>query len=741
MTDETTVDLAFEWLDDSNAWIAYDEDLQKELVGAAVNGKSSSKIKLPTGRNNYAEVNFDSMVQKNVKTKWERVIRCCIHDSSDSSWNSWEWENESKFFGPYPVKTCIALEQQFLKDKKQKVSIKEGAYECDLDNMVQTNVKSGFSRNMRRIATTNQHTAVEVEKSVKMEVDENGDLSQSNGHATKTEPSASSKSGKSGRKRKTEDHEEDSTSGESRSKSGKSTGGTLSSGTKKLTFSNKAPVDDECVQKKDTCHVFVDSDGTIWDAMLNQTNVGNNNNKYYLLQLLEDNSAKAYHVWFRWGRVGYKGQNSLQSFGADLNSAKSTFEKKFKDKTVNDWHDRGNFEKCPGKYDLVAIDYGNSPKKEKPDEVKKEEADGEETPVPDSQLDEKVFQLMKTICNIQSMENTVKELEYDLSKAPLGKLTTAQIKAGYQALNEISKLIDKKVTSGAKLAEACSRFYTRIPHAFGFKVPPLISTHEKVKEKLDLLDALSEIEIAMKIIKSETAVDKHPVDQQYEALKCDIRPLPKGDARFDLIEKYLQGTHAKTHNLYTMSVENIFCLSKLNEKERFKDVGNRRLLWHGSRLSNMVGILSHGLKIAPPEAPVTGYMFGKGVYFADMSSKSANYCFPQANQTGFLLLCDVALGKCNELIDADYNANKLPSGCHSVFGIGREEPDPSASISIDETGSHADSGPIKVPCGKPKERKKEQRTSLNYNEYIIYDVSQIQLKYLVQVKFNFDSFI
>ena len=25
-----------------------------------------------------------------------------------------------------------------------------------------------------------------------------------------------------------------------------------------------------------------------------------------------------------------------------------------------------------------------------------------------------------------------------------------------------------------------------------------------------------------------------------------------------------------------------------------------------------------GLRIAPPEAPVTGYMFDKGVYFADM---------------------------------------------------------------------------------------------------------------------------
>jgi len=171
-------------------------------------------------------------------------------------------------------------------------------------------------------------------------------------------------------------------------------------------------------------------------------------------------------------------------------------------------------------------------------------------------------------------------------------------------------------------------------------------------------------------------------------------------------------------------------------------VGNRRLLWHGSRLSNMVGILSHGLKIAPPEAPVTGYMFGKGVYFADMSSKSANYCFPsQTNTTGFLLLCDVALGKSNELIDADYHANKLPADCHSVFGIGREEPDPSGYMKVDETGGEDANGPISIPCGKPKERKKQQRTTLNYNEYIIYDVKQIQLKYLVQIQFDFDSFI
>ena len=42
---------------------------------------------------------------------------------------------------------------------------------------------------------------------------------------------------------------------------------------------------------------------------------------------------------------------------------------------------------------------------------------------------------------------------------------------------------------------------------------------------------------------------------------------------------------------------------------------------------------------------MTGYMFGKGVYFADMVSKSANYCWtsPQS-PVGLMLLCEVALG-------------------------------------------------------------------------------------------------
>ena len=72
---------------------------------------------------------------------------------------------------------------------------------------------------------------------------------------------------------------------------------------------------------------------------------------------------------------------------------------------------------------------------------------------------------------------------------------------------------------------------------------------------------------------------------------------------------------------------------------------------------------------------MTGYMFGKGVYFADMVTKSANYCFTsKTNHTGIMLLCEVALGDVNEKVYADYYANLLPEGKKSTKGVGKNAP-------------------------------------------------------------------
>lgn len=123
-------------------------------------------------------------------------------------------------------------------------------------------------------------------------------------------------------------------------------------------------------------------------------------------------------------------------------------------------------------------------------------------------------------------------------------------------------------------------------------------------------------------------------------------------------------------------------------------------------------------------------MFGKGIYFADMCSKSANYCCTNRNDpTGLMLLSEVALGDTHDLTQSFY-VEKLPNGKHSTKGIGATYPDPKGSLELED-------GTV-VPMGKPvQEGDKAKRCSLLYNEYIVYDVAQVNLKYLLKVKFNY----
>uniref|UniRef100_A0A8C1NAS1 Poly [ADP-ribose] polymerase n=1 Tax=Cyprinus carpio TaxID=7962 RepID=A0A8C1NAS1_CYPCA len=472
---------------------------------------------------------------------------------------------------------------------------------------------------------------------------------------------------------------------------------------KTIIMKGKAPVDLECKAKIGKAHIY--SEGAdVYDVMLNQTNLQFNNNKYYLIQLLQDDNGKAYSVWMRWGR----GITAWLTVGGIL--------LRFFDKTKNEWEHRANFEKVAGKYDMVFVDYSTEDKVKRPQRTRL-----------------KVQSLLELICDLKAMEECVLEMKFDTKKAPLGKLTTEQIRAGYASLKRIEECLKKK-RSNKELVEACNQFYTRIPHDFGLRTPPVIRTEEELKEKITLLETLSDIQIAVKMVQSSVQNDEHPLDRQYRSLQCRLQPLDSNSNEYKVIEKYLQSTHAPTHTDYTMTILDIFAVEKEGEKDNFcSEMENKMLLWHGSRLSNWVGILSQGLRVAPPEAPVTGYMFGKGVYFADMSSKSANYCFAsQKNNQGLLLLSEVALGNSNELLDADYNADQLPSGKHSTRGLGQTAPDPNNYVALDG---------VTIPMGPSVKTGVGQKGgyTLLYNEYIVYNPAQIKMKYLLRVQFNFSS--
>ncbi|CAF5219403.1 unnamed protein product, partial [Rotaria magnacalcarata] len=138
--------------------------------------------------------------------------------------------------------------------------------------------------------------------------------------------------------------------------------------------------------------------------------------------LLEENNAKKYYVWLRWGRVGYNGQNNLEHFGCDLDDAKRFFCQKFSDKTKNDFYYRHTFTKYPGKYDYVQLDYNPSASDKLDENNKKQLATVEQLkslPLPECKLDKRIQNLIQLICNIRAMEEALLEMKFDARKNPL----------------------------------------------------------------------------------------------------------------------------------------------------------------------------------------------------------------------------------------------------------------------------------------------------------------------------------
>ena len=80
-------------------------------------------------------------------------------------------------------------------------------------------------------------------------------------------------------------------------------------------------------------------------------------------------------------------------------------------------------------------------------------------------------------------------------------------------------------------------------------------------------------------------------------------------------------------------------------------------------------------------------MFGKGVYFADVASKSVGYTsYHSSNNFGLMLLCWVAVGKTNKLYNSDSSITlqRLPKGTNCTWGVGKTCPDPKGDIQYDK---------------------------------------------------------
>jgi len=330
---------------------------------------------------------------------------------------------------------------------------------------------------------------------------------------------------------------------------------------KTVKFKGALPVDERFIEIFGAEYTVYREAGLVYDCMLNQTNLQYNNNKFYLIQVLQSVRDNSFVVWMRWGRVGQSGQTTSFKCGPDLDEAKEIFRNKFWDKTRNEFGSGEAFQKYPGKYDNVEKDYSSVA--EEASDTEAEQKEKIEKEVVPSRLAKPVQELIEMICNVTEMENLLKEMKFDTKKAPLGKLSQKQINAGYAALKQIEDHLNRS-DFGRTFVQVNNDFYTRIPHDFGMKVPPLIRSAAMMREKMKLLEVLGEIEVAVSAMKQESVI-VNELDRHYEQFGCGIEPVDRGEQIVGVIEEYLHKNHAPTHGNYTLKLLDVFELKKENE--------------------------------------------------------------------------------------------------------------------------------------------------------------------------------
>lgn len=297
-------------------------------------------------------------------------------------------------------------------------------------------------------------------------------------------------------------------------------------------------------------------------------------------------------------------------------------------------------------------------------------------------LDSKHTRLPKSVENLMHLmfdanftKKTIEELNVDTTKICLERLSLLQIIDAMMVIEEIWHRINRGEEQ-ERFIELSSSYYTLIPYK---QQAPIICTYDQVTAEVRNLKGLFAIVQSYNLIHKEIS-NKMSIIDRYYRLNTEIIPLPRTTFEFKLLEEYAKVSHYQPIDEYELEIDEIFKISRKGEVERFEPFEhfrNRYLLWHGSFLSNFVSILRHGLRIAPNEVPRLGKKFGKGVYFADMISKSTKFCVTgKENRAGLILLCDVALGDVDECIETIHNSKanclyELPNNKHSVKRIGK----------------------------------------------------------------------
>ncbi|KAJ3172436.1 hypothetical protein HDU88_005760 [Geranomyces variabilis] len=487
--------------------------------------------------------------------------------------------------------------------------------------------------------------------------------------------------------------------------------------------------------------LFEDSTDTPYDVLMNKCDVDKGyygSNLFYKMQIAHNLVADNYILLTRFGGVGEDGMHQRTPFPSK-EACVAEFEKIFKAKTGNAWG--AEFHSKPGRYTPV--------RPSTKVDVPLPEVSFDTGAIPGTRTGA-VERFVKIIADIPELSANVSEQDLGLS---LGSIDHDTVQRAQEVLIEISAAVTEleriqreEVLPNVKMlkdlrnniVKLSSKFFTLLPTANEPRggIKPLFNKRDIDAQKLKLANILY-VDSASTLLLGAHARrhEMHPVDYILTGLKCDLTEVAdRASDSFQLVQEYLYDTRGEGSQY---EISNLFEADRNGERGRMSKGGfgaqTRMMLWHGTRSSNFLGILSSGLRIAPVGARLSGQMYGAGIYFGDQFQKSVGYAHnhaPGLNGYVCLLLCAVAVGEQPyESEQAEPELVKAPGSAIATKGLGKRGP--TGAMVRCEDGVIVPCAPIvQYPLRKNDKGEGIERC-LNFNEYIVYDPSQVRIRYVV----------
>jgi poly [ADP-ribose] polymerase len=455
-------------------------------------------------------------------------------------------------------------------------------------------------------------------------------------------------------------------------------------------------------------------------AVLQVTDIKTNRNKYYAIELhaTQEKGQDFFRVYTHYGRTDdldrdpNSGQKECRYFG-NLPEAVANYQSIYNEKTAarKGYKEISLASSNIGSHMARGTSSGNVDDKTLKKIAEKEQAAASKTQAapPVSQLPAAIQQLVRYIYDeaTSALTSTVNaKITANGITTPLGVLTIGQIEKGEGILTTMYGIFQQNGSTkrDSQLEDLSSEFYTVIPHRIGRTraavAEAVINSLEAFQQKQDTLQLMKD----MLQVNGETGsvLFDAKVDDEYKALGCTIEPVEAATGIFQEIKEYVEGSQIK---MKSIRVQNVFKLRRGKEAETFNGkVGNERLLFHGSRIQNWVGILTRGI-LMPKIVTAMGVnrtdagWLGNGIYFGDAACTSSFYTSAGRKQTRFMAIANVALGKQKQYHNITYGLNAPPAGFDSCHGV---------------------------------RRQKNVTSQFDDDEYVIYDPRQQRLEYLVE---------